>query len=256
MQKQLLFEFPLNERIRAFLRLELLFRQARHFAAEPAPWCSRAALDTLHQILELLGRADLKTELIKEMERHTATLEGLRDKKGVDGARLEAILSELDRLQDHLHANAQGFCTELRNNEFLNAVRNRSAIPGGTSSFDLPGYHHWLQQPPARRNEDLAYWLHEVEPLNESLVLVLRLLRESALPRQVVAEGGLYHHTMDEAPWRLLRIYLPPDSPLFPEVSGGKHRFTIRFLTATTAGDKPKAVKSDVTFALAGCGFY
>ena len=84
MAKPVIYEQPLNERVRTFLRLEHLFCQIDYTLRGYSIWDSRATLDTLVETLEILSRSDLKTELIKELERHIVKLNALQQSPGVD----------------------------------------------------------------------------------------------------------------------------------------------------------------------------
>ena len=66
----LLYEQPLNERVRTFLRLEYLFDKVYHYLDLPDVWSSRLAVHSVLELNDLLGRSDIKTEVIKELERH------------------------------------------------------------------------------------------------------------------------------------------------------------------------------------------
>ena len=247
------YEQPLNERIRTFLRLEFLFAQAEHSLRGETHWDSRAALASLLDILNLFSRNDLKSEVIKELERQAANLAPLEKLPGVDKQRLNQVLGEMERLIDKLYVTPSQVGQMLRNNEFLCSVKQRSSIPGGTCDFDLPGYHYWLQQPPAKRLADLEAWLGEFATIRDALQLILRQVRESAPPRPVVAPGGFYQQALDtNTPFQLIRAIVPADTPFFAEISGGKHRFTIRFMELKMM-ERPVQTDRDVKFHLACC---
>lgn len=247
------YEQPLNERVRTFLRLECLFEGAYAHADGPSPWESRLVLGHLLDILAICGRTDLKTEVMKELERQTALLEALRHNPEVDRSRLLALLGQLEQLVDGLHAMAGQPGQGLRAHELLNAVRQRSSIPGGTCHFDLPGLHHWLHRPPEERSAQLRAWLQELEPVRRAIGLLLRLIRQSARPAAQRAHGGFFQQALDpSAPTQLLRVALPGGSPCYAEISAGRHRFTVRFLRP---GPEGRGVQSeeDVDFLLACC---
>ena len=254
MQHQtIIFEHPLNERVRNFLRLELLFQQAGHFLEGETIWDSRHLVTTLMDVLELFGRMDLKTEIIKELERYATSLTALAERPGVDHGRLDAILERLHELSNRLHSTAGQPGQELQEDPLLAAIRQRSAIPGGTCAFDLPLYHHWLHRPLPERLETQQAWYATLDPVRESVELLLRLLRNSAEPSLELAEGGALQRNLDPAtPFQLLRVILPADSPYFAEVSGGRHRFTIRFL-APQDGGRPAPAEEDIRFQLTCC---
>lgn len=254
MNDSVTYEQPLNERIRSFLRLEHLFKQAGFFVRGNSVWHSQAALNTVLDIQNLLGRNDVKTEVLKELERHTANLARLEQNPDVDRARLSEILDELDMLIDRLYSNSQPLGHELKQNEFLIAIRQRAVIPGGSCDFDLPGYHHWLQQPGDDRIRDLTQWLSAFDVLRQAITIILGLIRESAVSKHAVAEQGFFQRSMDpNNPCQILRVTLPQEAPYFPEISGGKHRFTIRFLQHPTLNERPVPVQQDIEFLLCCC---
>ncbi len=252
-EEGIIYEQPLNERVRTFLRLECLFEGAYAHVDGPSPWESRMVLGHLLDILAVCGRTDLKTEVMKELERQTALLEALRHNPEVDRARLLGLLEQLEGLVDGLHAMSGQPGQGLRGHELLNAVRQRSSIPGGTCHFDLPGLHHWLHRPPAERSAELRRWLAQLEPLRRAIVLLLRLIRQSARPQPQRAHGGFFQQSLDpSAPTQLLRVGLPPGSPWYAEISAGRHRFTVRFLAPGPEG-RASQTEADVDFLLACC---
>lgn len=253
MQKTITYEHPLNERVRTFLRLEFLFRQIKHFMSGSTTWDSRAVLSNVMDILTVFGRGDLKTELIKELERNAVNLGRLVDKPGIDQTQLKNILHWLSKLRGTLHEMDGQLGQELRDDEFLSAIRQRSSIPGGTCDFDLPLYHQWLHQAQERRQADLERWLGTLDAVRQAVELILKLIRNSAEPAEVVAPSGLYQHSLDPSlPFQLVRITLTGDSPHYAEVSGGKHRFAIRFMEPQP-NQRPRQVSEDVTFRLTCC---
>lgn len=248
-----IYEQPLNERIRTLLRLDFLFRQIDHNLADETHWGSRAAIATLIDIINVFARSDLKTDLIKELERLTACLSPLARSPGVDQEALAALLDELDRLIDRLHAMPAQVGNNLREYEFLNAIRQRSSIPGGCCDFDLPAYHHWLTRDAAARKADILRWCQSLEALRETAALVIRLVRESGQGKAERAEQGFFQQALDTSiPYQLIRIMLPADSPCFAEISGGKHRFTIRFMEQSLK-ERPQQTGATVDFTLVRC---
>ncbi|WP_297528570.1 cell division protein ZapD [Thiohalobacter sp.] len=254
MSHKIIYEQPLNERIRSFLRLEFLFQQIRHHLGGTAPWDSRAALHSLLDIMNIFGRSDLKTEVMKELERHTANLARLEANPDVDRAQLNGLLDELDGLIDELHAINGPIGAHLKGNEFLSAIQQRSAIPGGTCEFDLPAYHFWLEQPAEERIRDLAIWLECFDVIGRAIRLILRLTRSSTLFRPEMAPAGFYQKTLDaNVPCQMVRVALPAGSAWYAEISGGRHRFTVRFMAQPNVNERAVQTTEDVAFEMACC---
>ena len=253
MQEKISYEQPLNERMRTFLRLEGLFNQARHTLWGNSAWDSRATLASILDLHGLVGRADLKSEVTKELERHITNLARLAQSPGVDSRRLDDILGEMEQISDQLSSATSKLGQNLYGDELLNSIRQRSSLPGGAFDFDLPAYQFWLERPAERRTRDLSRWLGEFETIRLAVELILRLTRHSTAPTQELALAGFYQQTLDQGiPFQLVRITLPRSVGYYPEISAGRHRFTVRFLTQSR-GDGSPQVGEDVPFELSCC---
>ena len=248
------YEQPLNERMRAFMRLEFLWQQLSYHAGVPNPWASRAAVSGLLEILAITSRGDARGDVLKELERQMSAMRDYQNRPGVDGARLRSILAALMRRREELNAAGANFMQRLRESEFLNAIKHRSAIPGGTCEFDLPDYFHWLNLEPDLRESDLADWLVTIRPLCESVSELLWITRENAVPRDELAPGGVYQIVFErDRPVQLVRLTLPGGSKLYPEVSGSHHRCSLRFLRWNSVHSRPVQSTADVRFTLTTC---
>jgi cell division protein ZapD len=247
------YEQPLNERMRNFLRLEHLFKQAAYTLRGYSIWDSRSTLTSITSILDILSRNDLKTELLKELERQEKTLSALANLPGVDDDQLSNILKQIESSQQNiLNLNGQ-LGQSIREHELLSSLRQRSSIVGGTCDFDIPYLHYWLQQPPEYRIEKLEYWIEMLEIISHPISLILDITRESSSPVNVTAEKGFYQQNIDSnAPVQLIRVGLNRDSEYFTEISAGKQRFSIRFMLPQ---DDKRAIQSsdNINFLLVCC---
>ncbi|MGH8221627.1 MAG: cell division protein ZapD [Woeseiaceae bacterium] len=245
------YEQPLNERMRTFLRLEFLYRQLLYNAELEADWATRAATGSVLEILAILSRGDVRSDVHKELAYQIENLTRFRSQPGVDERRLDALLRNLVSIRADVDAAGGQFLQPLKDSEFLSAIKHRSSIPGGTCEFDLPEFSHWLRQPYERRNRDLSEWLAMIRPVGDAVLELLWLMRESSQPQDMVAAGGMYHHRMQrDASCRLLRVGLPVDSSLYPEISGSHQRFTIRFLEWSGIGRRALQTSRDVRFQI------
>lgn len=247
-----LYEYPLNERVRALLRIEDLFdRLAHHLGGEHA-WDHHAALMTLFEILEVCSRGDLKSDVLQEIERNKQSLQAFRGAAGVDSEKLEATLKNLDQAYNALVATAGKTGAYVRENEWLSAVRSRAIIPGGTCEFDLPSYHAWLESPLPARRADLAGWVAPLKPLGDGMHALLALLRETGVAHDMVAAGGTYAQDIKSKTYQLMRVRVDPALSAVPEISANKYMLHIRFVEAGTVA-RPVGKTVDVPFSLALC---
>lgn len=250
----IVYEQPLSERIRTFLRLEHLFEVIAANAPGESEWNSRVAIAAMIDITDLLSRSDLKAELMKELDRQAAVLAGLKRNPRVDLGRLEDALTSLDGVMVSLRAPDYQPGQTLRRDELVAAIRQRIAIPGGTCNFDLPAFHFWLTAPAPRRIARLRGWSADLEALREGIDLALKIIRSSAAPSHETASAGFFQQPLDTSvSCHLIRVGLLAASAFFPEVSAGKHRFTIRFLTQPETQGRPSQTGEDVPFVLERC---
>ena len=248
-----IYEHPLNERLRFFLRLEFLFRQARHSMRGEAVWDSHNTLTTLLEILNIVSRIDIKTEVIKELDRISGTLNALTETPDINHETLGQLLAAMSGFKSQLHSMEGPLAQELRENELFKLVIQRSSIPGGLCDFDLPQYRHWLKSGSETRIENLRYWLSTLDTLRLSVELMLKLIRESADPVPQIAEHGNYQQTLaTSTPYQMIRVWLPEQSPYFVEVSAGRHRLTARFMEANSSA-RPTQTTDKVDFHISCC---
>jgi cell division protein ZapD len=248
------YEQPVSERMRTFMRLEFLYRQMLYNSELETNWAARATIAGLLEIMAILSRGDVRSEVHKELDHQLDVLQRYQSQPGVDTGRLDNLIRNLIESRTEVDNIGTSFLQPLKESDFLNAIKNRSAIPGGTCEFDLPEYSHWLRQPHERRQEDLATWVGAIRPLCDAVLEGLWLIRESAQPTDKLAINGMYQHNMQkDAHCRLLRINLPDDSTLYPEISGSQHRFTVRFLEWSTVDSRAVQTGHDVPFQLSIC---
>ena len=250
----IVYEQPLNERMRVFLRLDFLYQQAVHHHTKSDSWSTRAAVQSLLEILAITQRGDVRGEVLKEFERQMALLATYTTRPGVDTVRLRMLLTKLHRMREELSNVGALFMQRLRDSEFLNAVKHRSTIPGGTCEFDLPDYTHWLNQPDEVRGADFAHWLAIIRPLGDAVGELLWMTREQGKSRTEVAPAGVFHLTLDrDVPTQMIRIALPVGTDLYPEISGSHYRCSLRFLLWQDADKRPVQAAEDVRFTLTTC---
>lgn len=227
----LTFECPLSERGRTWLRLEELFEQTRTFAARKDAIDHRSALLGLFHIVETASRSDLKTDLLQELDRQRSTWSTQLDNPDVAREALTEFLSDMDAVIHDLHAQMGKIGQHLRESEWLQAVRQRAASPGGACAFELPILHSWLQRSEFDRRQELKSWLDPLAPLEEAVILVLRLLRESSQTTAEIAHLGNFQRALTNArPPLLARIELDTGHAVVPEVSANKYTVNVRFL--------------------------
>jgi cell division protein ZapD len=247
----ILYEYPFNERIRAYLRLEYLFDRLFYFARPGDAKNHQIAVTTIFDILDAIERTDVKSSVLQDIERQRLQLVALRDHPNVSQAALEDMLRDMEKTSTTL--SSQGKTGQsLRENEWLVSLRGRLAVPGGATQIEMPSYYAWQQKPEAVRCADLQAWIAALVPLHDGLTIALRLLRESGRLSEAAAEQGAYQQMLGGKLHQLLRVWVADDAGVFPEISANKYMIWIRF--STQDGElKPQQVSRDVPFRMSLC---
>jgi cell division protein ZapD len=253
------YEYPLSERFRTLLRLEDLFERVRHFVAREEALDHHAALVAIFEIIDVAGRADLKSDLMQELERQRQVLSAFRGSPEVAQDALESVLREADETYAALAANAVKTGQHLRENEWLMSVKSRVNIPGGACEFDVPSYHFWLHRSATARLNDLNAWLAPLLPVRDGLAIVLRLLRDSGKPAELTAVQGQFQHMLSGKVAQVIRVRLADDIAFIPEISANKYALMIRFTEPVSDGAggwaaaRPRQSEVNVPFELTYC---
>ena len=249
-----IYEQPLNERIRICLRIEALIDRLDHFNALDSDHAAYQSLLTVLEITALVERGDIKQEIIKELDRQHKVLTGLISHHSVDTSRLEMTLNRLKQALNRMHGMDGRLGEHLKAIDFLLAVKQRSVIPGGSCDFDLPQLRYWLNRAHEQRQQDIDRWSAPYRELYQTLALILKNIRDSAFAEPVEAAKGFFQESLDPAqPNQMLRIELDSND-LFPEISAGKHRYSIRFMRYAGSVDQlPQQIKDSVSFRLMRC---
>ena len=156
------YEYPLNERIRTLLRLEDLFGRIAHFSSSDDGHAHHCALLATFEVLEVASRADLKVDLVQELERQ------------------RQILLTFETIPRFPRRRFPAPCTKSNSPRLPCPWRERSASTSGKRVADgnkepcrdsrwcmrirLPSYHFWLNRDPELRRHDLEHWLAPVSP--------------------------------------------------------------------------------------------
>lgn len=247
------YEFPINERIRTLLRLEDLYCRLEYLLEETHPNQHHAALLTLFELMEATSRADLKSDLLQELERQRKGMQQLKNHPHIAEEALNQLLGDIDLAYNQLFKMTGKVGQHLRDNEWLMLIKQRAVIPGGTSRFDLPSYYYWQKQPVHLRQKDLKSWYMPFLPIKAGLDILMNLLRHSAKSETYEATHGQFQQMSGGKPTQLLRLSLDEKLPFVPELSANRYAINIRFTSPNTKGERPITANQNITFVLAYC---
>jgi cell division protein ZapD len=249
----ILYEYPFNERIRTYLRLEHLFRRLGELAAREYPTDHHFAITTIFEVMDVAARADLKMDVLKDLEKQKHILSSYRGNPAIAEGVLDDVTGQLEGCFAALNGLPGKAGQTLTENDWLMSIRSRVGIPGGTCEFDLPAYYAWQHFGAEQRRQDLRRWISTLVPLAESIRLLLQLLRDSGAAQKVIASAGQYQQALPQGrTFQLLRLRLDPALGLIPEISGNRLMVSVRMMRQES-DDRLHASTTDAPFELTLC---
>lgn len=247
MSTSILFEYPLNEKMRTWLRIEFLTQQIESSRIITDSVGALTFFRNAAELLDVFERGELRTEIVKELEKQQQKLRAWEEVPGVDMDVVHSLRDRLKACSSTLMA-APRMGQLMREDRLISLVRQRLSIPGGCCSFDLPTLHIWLHVEQEQRDAQVKVWMNSLTPIRDALTLLLDLIRQSGVFRHQTSLNGFFQDNAEGA--ELLRLQLTLDDSLYPQVSGHKSRYAIRFLPLDSERGE---VPARLDFELACC---
>ena len=250
----ILYEYPFNERVRTYLRLEHLFERLGQLLARDEAIDHHFAFVTIFEIIEVAARTELKSDVLKDLEKHKQHMLAFRGNPSIAQDVLEGVITQIETAFAAVNTQIGKTGSTLNDNEWITSVRSRIAIPAGTCEFDLPAYFHWQHHAPARRREDLMRWASTLWPMAQAIQLLLKMLRDTGSAQKVMATGGQFQQNLPQGrSFQLLRLRIDPQLGLVPEISGNRLIVSVRLLSPSPDDKLPISVTDDAAFELTLC---
>ncbi len=246
-----IYEQPLNEKIRLFIRLTYLMERFNYHLEKPTPENCQAAIMVLLELYNLSSRLDVKNAALHVLDFQTQAVRNAEGMENVDSVRATRMLEKLEEKSKRLYSFRGQLGQHLKIHNFLNILKQRASIAGSINRMDIPLFNYWLSLPEKKKVEDLHDWVRPYGIAFEAIQLLMELIYSGPDSKDVVATGGFYQETLSHTrDYQLLQIELSDKSTYYPEISAGKQRFSIRFVDSSVLEEKGKQIVKDVSFKL------
>jgi len=241
-----IYEEPMDERIRKFLKLENYFLKLNYHKDIDTIHDSFASLNNLILIYKTLSRVEVKSELIREIDFHkNRYLEYIKIKSS-DKTKLNSIMEKQNVILNNLHSLKPNYLKDLNNDElFQNCVKHHENL---NTELD-----YWLTRDHNMRLNQINLWLELIKPIEHSVNFCLSILRKSSDVNEICANNGFHLIKVEqEKKIRLLRVTMQTDNYYFPRISLGPRRATISFMMINE-NNKFVQIKENISFVLDLC---
>lgn len=250
--EQGIYELPLNERLRTFMRIEFLYLRLNNFSNSKDHWQIRTTIHTLLEIYTILARTDVRREVLADLDRYIIQMQRFQSMPDADNEMVTNLLEDLNAIKEKMIQLGTGYLNPLRDDDYISALLHRHTLPGGKAEFDMPRYKFWLEGDSKTVNNDLNEWINVIKPICAGIERLMWIIRESSEPIGTVASSGQYNHQIGKtAQISLIRVFLD-NTNVYPEISGGRHMIAIRFLEPNDEGQF-KQTEENIDFKLSLC---
>ena len=245
-----IYEEPVHEKVRKFLKLEYLFDRIVYFKNKEDPRENYNALSALAELYEILSRSDIKAELIREIETHNTYFRKIKDvmDSQADQSKLNSVLEKQDLLLKLLY-NVDTKYLDYIDEDIL----CKTIIKNCFSTLQPASIEFWLTRDIVLRETQINLWLEPILFIKKSVDFILEIIRKSASFNDKLAEKGFFIEKLDpKKNILLIRVTLTSDLYYYPQISVGKQRLNIMFMSKD---DKNNLVRfqEDVSFILTTC---
>ena len=241
-----IYEQPVDERIRKFLRFENIYMKINNHMEIDSKYDAYSTLLNISELFINLTRSEIKRDLISEIETQKARYQEYIKLDGADKIKLNSIMEKQNAILKTLHDLEANYLNILKSDELLQTIIKHI----NTSCADLD---YWLSRDHNFRKNQVNLWLELIKPIENSIFFCLDLLRKSSETVEITAKDGMYLFKMDiEKKIRLLRVTMKTDNYFFPKISVGPQRATIAFMTIDD-NNKIIRLNQDINFVLDFC---
>jgi cell division protein ZapD len=243
-----LYEEPVQEKIRKFIKIEFLLNKIYYFKGKDNKSENYISLLALCELYEILSRSDIKSELIREIETQNTYLQKIKEIPQADSSKLNSVLEKQSQLLKLIYSIEINYLDHLERDILFKTILKNCFTQLQPASIDF-----WLSRDILNRETQIDLWLEPLIFIKRSIDFILEVIRKSGRFEDRVAEKGFFVEKLDPKKNILLvRVTLTSDLYYYPQISVGKQRLTIMFMTKD---DKNNLVphQEDLTFILTTC---
>jgi len=247
--KSIIYEYPINEHVRFFLRLEQLFTEFEQLLSGKAPLDKSTAINCLLDIVSILQTNSLRLEISKELENQIAL--NRINNTSVEVENIQTVRGLLNAITTKTNV-VEGIKNDMMlDSDLLQSIARCRSIPGGAYGSYLPKYHYWLIQEDSVCLSDLKCWNNLFTVNRLAIQLVLKIISSRAEIRHHIAVDGFFNISFDQKkPAQLLKVSVVKTLPYFVNISASKYRCSIQFMSLSNKHNLPEQGIGNISFLL------
>ena len=255
MKEYIIYEQPVAENIRNFLKCEYLFEKFNSALLQEDLWGVKSSISTLLEMSDFIMRINLKVELLKDLEKCMLYFNNLTKNNDVDAIVLDDFISKIEEAINMLN-NINGNPSKLIvDNDFLMQINNKIHIPAGDNFFDIPSYLNFLSSSKSSILEHINMWYEPFSPLILASKLILNARRDTTDFVPYTSSKSYFEKKLDKSSRvDLVRIKLLKKDNLYPVISVNRQNINVIFKTSYGKNKLSKPIIENNEFSLSLSG--
>ena len=251
MNNFIVYEQPVAENIRNFLKCEYLHEKINSSLSLESIWSIKSSISALLEMSDFSQRINLKVELLKELEKMSFTLRKLNKNNEIELSKFDAYKNEIDRCLINLNDINDNPSKTILDNDFLMLIKSKLHIPAGDNFFDMPSYLNFLTSKKNHIIENINIWSSPFSVFFDSSKLVLDYKRISSKFEKCRSNKSYFEKKLDKnARIDLVRIKIEKDMNIYPDISVNRQNVNAVFKTAFGDNRIARTIVDDIEFEL------
>lgn len=220
------YDFPLNEKLRRFLRIEELFEKMDVHLKSRNKFSDYMTFEILFNLMSSASRSDLKVELMQELEK-----QNIKVKQRRKSANSKTLQNKILRIKKILSKNVLQPGFYFGDDRLIQEIKTRRDSPFGILSTDFPEFKFWLESKNELKRK--IYFQKKIEPfiaIKDATKLILNLLRKESVVQAAQTSDGHFQIKLNPLEKKdIVIVTLQKKLRVIPNISSNKYAINIQF---------------------------
>jgi len=246
-----IYEHPITEHAKLLKKIEVTYLKIENLIKTQNRYFFANILFLIIELEALVSGQEVRKDIQKILNKKKQSLVRLTSNPEVNYGLLERTLEELEEASKRLRYLDVPPGSNLQNDHFIKSIKCKYNLRGPLHNFELPHLNYWAHKDPKIQLDRINFWLEDLIPIVKTAELILQISRKSGIKTICTAECGFYQYVNEkQTSLDLMQIKVEPNLREFPEITGNKHKFLIRFLEEKSTHLKPLQATKSITFEL------
>ncbi len=251
MNDYIIYEQPITENVRNFLKCEYLNEKFNCAVKQHDMWAIKSSISTLIEMSDFVFRINIKIELLKDLERNLLLLDTLKKSNSIKLINYDKFYTEIQTYIEKLNNTNSSPSKSITDNDFLMQIKSKLHIPAGDNFFDMPSYLNFLSSNKTFILENIYNWYDPFKPIFMSSILLLDFKRTISKFKYFSSNDSFFEMKLDKSDKTdLVRIKLEKNINIYPDISVNPQNINVMFKTSYGENRQSKPIEENLNFGL------